>query len=144
MKFMEYETANPGQDENLATEIEQKRQALLEAGIDPQGAHRVATDLAARDRTASIPNLRGRADSDKESPDSRGTDRTYVPPPSGAHHMHNYNGGGGNYNKPHHPHVSNPDEVYSPVQRFSPVARGEDEMLERHDNRFAKTPSRGV
>jgi hypothetical protein len=52
MKFMEYETANPGQDENLATEIEQKRQALLATAPPASPTYAAGRTVTRRAQTA--------------------------------------------------------------------------------------------
>ncbi|PNS20541.1 Aquaporin-1 [Sphaceloma murrayae] len=46
VKILEYETANPGQDMDHVTRVEQKKQLLIAAGINEHDAHQVAHELA--------------------------------------------------------------------------------------------------
>lgn len=46
IKVLEFETANPGQDEDLATTVEKRRALLIAAGINEHDAHQVALELS--------------------------------------------------------------------------------------------------
>lgn len=60
IKVLEYETANPGQDMDNSTSIEDKKKMLLAAGINEHDATQVATELA---QNAVVVPIAGSGDS---------------------------------------------------------------------------------
>lgn len=68
IKILEYESANPGQDQDHAAKVQQKKNLLMAAGINEADAHKVANELHAE----------AQAQTQGEAPSSAGSEKTFV------------------------------------------------------------------
>ncbi|KAF3010946.1 hypothetical protein E8E13_010295 [Curvularia kusanoi] len=93
IKILEYETANPGQDNDHAANVERRKNLLLAAGINEYDAHKVAEELTEKTAVAEaggpdgtlVANGQGRS----EHPvDSQGMYGTQFRRPSTASSLH--------------------------------------------------------
>lgn len=93
IKVLEYETANPGQDNDHAANVERRKKLLLAAGINEYDAHKVAQELTEKTTVATaggpdgtlIANGQGRAD---HPVDSQGMYGTQFRRPSSSSSIH--------------------------------------------------------
>lgn len=93
IKILEYETANPGQDNDHAANVERRKNLLLAAGINEYDAHKVAQELTEKTTVAQaggpdgtlVANGQGRRD---EAVDSQGMYGTQFRRPSSASSIH--------------------------------------------------------
>lgn len=93
IKILEYETANPGQDNDHAANVERRKNLLLAAGINEYDAHKVAQELTEKVATAQaggpdgtiVANGQGRRD---DGTDSQGMYGTQFRRPSAQSSIH--------------------------------------------------------
>ncbi|KAF2763928.1 aquaporin-like protein [Teratosphaeria nubilosa] len=156
IKFMEYETANPGQDSNEAEEIDAKRQKLLDAGADPVQAHAAAQQLVEKEKQETLSSMgavnlssqRSKASLGDDSGSSFDSGATAAPypgtngvPPMPAHAM-TRGAKGSSYASPA---VPTQEDLFShTAQGGGPPERMGDKVEQFPGNRFARTISSGV
>lgn len=75
IKILEYESANPGQDQDHAAKVQRKKNLLMAAGINEADAHQVANELHAE----------AQAQAQGEAPSTATSEKTFVDG-SGPHH----------------------------------------------------------
>ena len=127
IKILEYETANPGQDNDHAAIVQRKKNLLLAAGINEYDAHKVAQELTEKTAVAEaggpdgtlVANGQGRRDNPV---DSQGMYGTQFRRPSNQSSIHSKRSSGktdGTHTEPNSPQRPQATTTGSQVGRFS-------------------------
>lgn len=125
IKILEYETANPGQDNDHAANVERRKNLLLAAGINEYDAHKVAEELTEKTAVAQaggpdgtlVANGQGRTD---HPVDAQGMYGTQFRRPSSASSIHSKRTSDKDaYTAPFQPRRPQATSTGSQVGRFS-------------------------